>query len=142
MINKLLVAILVSMLSLASAQAMAVDHDSNEGEGPVVPQTPDAPSAFMKLPVLTDCSSMDIVLGVISRYEEVPLADLRVFVQIPDGRILDQPGMFTANPKTGTWSIVALFPETQSACIMQNGGGMAPSTGYKPSKAIIYSGKK
>ena len=72
MINKLLVAILVSMLSLASAQAMAVDHDSNEGEGPVVPQTPDAPSAFMKLPVLTDCSSMDIVLGVISRSKISP----------------------------------------------------------------------
>ena len=129
MIKTLLTAILLSILSVT---AMA-EHENTPTPAPEQEQNP---SAFMKLPILTDCGSMDAVMGTITKYKEQPLANMIVFVPIPDGRELQQPGVMALNPVSKTWSIIALFPETNSACIVVTGLELNPANGFKPSKHV------
>lgn len=92
--------------------------------------TPKEPSgAFTKLPSIVDCSSAETVRSLLDKYNEIPFAKFTVIVQIPNGQILQQPGSMFVNPVTGSWSIVALFPENGMACIVQGGTYFAPASG-------------
>ena len=130
MIKNILIAILLSFFSVTAF----AEHENQPTPRPE--QAPQEPSAFMKLPILTDCGSMDAVMGTITKYKEQPLANMVVFVPIPDGRILQQPGVMALNPVSKTWSIIALFPETNSACILVTGLELNPANGFKPSKHV------
>jgi hypothetical protein len=77
---------------------------------------------------MVDCSSAEIVRSMLTKYEEVPFAKFTVMIQIPNGQILQQPGTMFVNPKNGSWSIVALFPESNMACILQNGAYFSPAS--------------
>jgi|MDTC01.2.fsa_nt_gb hypothetical protein len=126
MFKFLTILFLVSTISF-SALASHTDEEDNVNPTPT-PELGPQPEAgpFQKLPMLIDCSSAEATLDMIKRYEEVPFLQMEVSIQIPGGSILKQPGVMFMNTRTLTWTLVALFPETNGACVLQNGIGITP----------------
>jgi hypothetical protein len=76
---------------------------------------------------MIDCGPGKSIVEVIMRHNEIPFANFEVFLQIPSGQILRQPGTMFVNQSTKSWTIVAWFPESESACIVQSGIGLDPA---------------
>ena len=132
--RKLLFGLLLAFLTVNVSGGMLSHAYATEPEYPKEPviEPTDPPTEpggnFTKLPTMVDCSSAEIVRSMLTKYEEVPFAKFTVMIQIPGGQILQQPGTMFVNPKNGSWSIVALFPESNMACILQNGAYFSPAS--------------
>ena len=74
---------------------------------------------------MIDCGIKENIFEVLRRYNEEPVLSMEVIIQTPNSGILRQPGMLFMNRDKSTWSLVAYFPETGGACIVQNGINIA-----------------
>lgn len=125
MFKFLAILFLVSTISFGALASTSEDVNPTPTPQPELGPQPEA-GPFQKLPMLIDCSSAEATLDMIKRYEEVPFLQMEVSIQIPGGTILKQPGVMFMNTRTLTWTLVALFPETNGACVLQNGIGINP----------------
>lgn len=112
MIRTLIIAILVSFISVTAL----AEHETQ-------PEAPQA-SPFNKLPIMVDCGVQEAIFDVLRKYGEVPVLSMEVIIATPSSGILRQPGMLFMNPDKSTWSLIAYFPETGGACIVQNGSNV------------------
>ena len=113
MIRTLILAILVSFISVTAL----AEHENTQPTQPEAPQV----SPFNKLPIMVDCGSQAAVFDVLRKYGEQPVLSLEVLIMTPGGQVLKHPRMLFMNPDKSTWSLIADFPETGGACIVQNG---------------------
>jgi|TARA_B100001057_G_scaffold315339_1_gene315448 hypothetical protein len=122
MIRTLIIAFLVSFLSVT-----ALAEHENQPTTPTPEVTPDDRfnQPFNKLPIMIDCGIKENIFEVLRRYNEEPVLSMEVIIQTPNSGILRQPGMLFMNRDKSTWSLVAYFPETGGACIVQNGINIA-----------------
>tara|TARA_B100001287_G_scaffold177911_1_gene150000 strand:+ start:2844 stop:3239 length:396 start_codon:yes stop_codon:yes gene_type:complete len=123
--NKTLLVFLATLfLALTSVGTLAQDVPPTDN--PIQP-APEAEALIQKLPLMIDCGPGQAIVDVITRHNEIPFANFEVFLQIPSGQILRQPGTMFVNQANGSWSIIAWFPEEESACIVQSGIGLSPA---------------
>ena len=80
-----------------------------------------------QLPIMVDCGPGQPIVDIINRHGEIPFANFELFLRIPNGQILRQPATMFVNSQTGSWSIVAWFPESETACIVQSGISLSPA---------------
>ncbi len=107
--------------------ALAQEASPDDDNSTITPAPDDAEALMQKLPLMIDCGPGKSIVEVIMRHNEIPFANFEVFLQIPSGQILRQPGTMFVNQSTKSWTIVAWFPESESACIVQSGIGLDPA---------------
>ena len=99
--------------------------DYNSAIQPAPEPTPE--DMIKQLPIMVDCGPGQPIVDIINRHGEIPFANFELFLRIPNGQILRQPATMFVNSQTGSWSIVAWFPESETACIVQSGISLSPA---------------
>ena len=125
--NKLLLVFLATLfLALTSVGTLANQSpetvpptDDNSAIQPAPEPSPE--DMIKQLPIMVDCGIKEAIFDVLRKYGEVPVISMEVIIATPSSGILRQPGMLFMNPDKSTWSLIADFPETGGACIVQNG---------------------
>ena len=124
----ILVFLAAMLLALTSVGTVFAETDipPTDDDSAIQP-APQPEDYIQKLPMMIDCGPGPAVVEVINRHGEIPFANFEIFIQIPGGQILRQPGTMFVNTSTGSWSLIAWFPESETACIVQNGVTMTPA---------------
>lgn len=71
------------------------------------------------------CASVDIVLRDAENYQEQPLLSGQGLLAHPNGNVYESSMMLFVNQDTGTWSLVALYPNL-TACLVTQGSNFQP----------------
>mgnify|MGYP001449233820 CR=1 FL=1 len=121
----ILVFLAAMLLALTSVGTLAQDVPPTDN--PIQPAPETTEDMIKQLPVMVDCGPGQPIVDIINRHSEIPFANFELFLRIPNGQILRQPATMFVNTSTGSWSIVAWFPESETACIVQSGVTMTPA---------------
>jgi hypothetical protein len=82
----------------------------------------------MHLPSIIDCSSPQNILSLVQgKFKEIPFVNGGTVVKRPDGVIMPALMTLYVNMETGTYSLVAKFPEVSLWCIINSGGNFKPA---------------
>jgi len=138
---KLLMILSLVAVSFASinnyANAGFISATNNTTENNVKPETPnpqerpEGPS-IMHLPAIIDCSAPQNILEIVQgQFGEIPFVNGGTVVKRPDGVIMPALMTLYVNMQTGTYSLIAKFPEVSLWCIINSGGNFKPAVKEK-----------
>tara|TARA_B100000212_G_scaffold307869_1_gene257274 strand:+ start:2720 stop:3151 length:432 start_codon:yes stop_codon:yes gene_type:complete len=122
-----LAAMLLALTSVGTLADDGIETLPPTDDNSAIQPAPQPEDYIQKLPMMIDCGPGQAIVDVINRHGEIPFANFEIFIQIPGGQILRQPGTMFVNTSTGSWSLLAWFPESETACIVQNGITMTPA---------------
>jgi hypothetical protein len=81
------------------------------------------------LPIMVKCGPEDVIMKPIyDEYQEIPFAKMLVSFMAPNGQMLSGYGTIWANAKTGTWSYIVNFPDSDQVCYFLGGREFGPAT--------------
>tara|TARA_B100000900_G_scaffold225408_1_gene191324 strand:+ start:1989 stop:2414 length:426 start_codon:yes stop_codon:yes gene_type:complete len=135
MILSLVVVSFASISNYAGAGIISATNSTTEDnikpEMPSPQQRPKGPSV-MHLPSIIDCSAPQNILEiVVGQFNEQPFVNGGTVVKRPDGVIMPALMTLYVNMQTGTYSLVAKFPEVSLWCIINSGGDFKPAVEQK-----------
>ena len=133
---KLLMILSLVVVSFASISANAgfisATPTNNEAKpGTPTPETRQGPP-IMHLPSIIDCSAPQNIQEIVQgQFGEIPFVNGGTVVKRPDGVIMPALMTLYVNMETGTYSLIAKFPEVSLWCIINSGGNFTPAVREK-----------
>jgi hypothetical protein len=124
----------VTFATISSTDAGVISVLNTQTEPPEqgIPAPQTKPSV-MHLPSIIDCGRPESIQElVVGQFQELPFVNGGTVVKRPDGVIMPALMTIYVNLETGTYSLVAKFPEVGLWCIINSGGNFKPAT---PSKS-------
>ena len=131
--------VVVSFASINASNAGIISATSNlhTTEDNVKPETPTPQTqpnkpTIMHLPSMIDCSSPQSITQIVQgQFGEVPFVNGGTVIKRPDGVIMPTLMTLYVNIDTGTYSLVAKFPDAGFWCIVNSGGNFKPARSEK-----------
>jgi len=101
---------------------------------PALSQEQQNQQGVMRLPIMVDCGPSEVMMkAIVTEYKELPFAKMLVSFTAPNGQLLSGYGNIWVNAKTGTWSYVVTFPDSDQVCYFLGGKDFGPATQGQPS---------
>ena len=87
-----------------------------------------------RLPIMVDCGAKEVMLdSIVNQWKEIPFAEMLVKFTAPNGQLLSGMGTMWVNAKTGTWSYIVSFPNSDQVCYFLGGEKFGPAVTGSPS---------
>lgn len=133
---KLLMILSLVVVSFASISANAGFISATPNNNEVKPETPNPQTRqgppIMHLPSIIDCSAPQNIQEIVQgQFGEIPFVNGGTVVKRPDGVIMPALMTLYVNMETGTYSLIAKFPEVSLWCIINSGGNFKPAVKEK-----------
>jgi len=133
---KLLMILSLVVISFASISANAGFISATPNNNEVKPETPTPQTRqgppIMHLPSIIDCSAPQNIQEIVQgQFGEIPFVNGGTVVKRPDGVIMPALMTLYVNMETGTYSLIAKFPEVSLWCIINSGGNFKPARSEK-----------
>ena len=133
---KLLMILSLVVVSFASISANAGFISATTNNNEVKPETPTPQTRqgppIMHLPSIIDCSAPQNIQEIVQgQFGEIPFVNGCTVVKRPDGVIMPALMTLYVNMETGTYSLIAKFPEVSLWCIINSGGNFKPAVREK-----------
>jgi hypothetical protein len=133
---KLLMILSLVVVSFASISANAGFISATTNNNEVKPETPTPQTRqgppIMHLPSIIDCSAPQNIQEIVQgQFGEIPFVNGGTVIKRPDGVIMPALMTLYVNMETGTYSLIAKFPEVSLWCIINSGGNFKPAVREK-----------
>ncbi len=100
--------------------SVTVHANPQTEENEIPPSEQQVPQVYY-LPAIVDCGRTEDIYSIIQRFGEIPFIEGDTMVKRPDGVVMPAKMAMYLNSSTGTYSLVAKFPD-EFWCILNSGG--------------------
>jgi len=128
-----LIVSLVLFVTLSFGPILAEDSKDNN----TIQEPESQQQTLVKLPNLIDCDDTAKILEMLTKYGEVPVAEMLTLLQPPGAPVIEKYAVFYANPESLTYTIVAHFNDAGKSCIVSMGRNFMPIGGEPGKKTKI-----